>query len=194
MEGQFQKLTEAIEKNNIKYTQKNSEKVEKAYQDLELMAIKNETIGKVREVVAQAKEEKAEKHAPQAFQLAQRHLAETDDFITNNRYATDEMQNRAKAALFCANRALALTDQTKKLEMMSPQETAPWIEDLLSKITTWLSGNDARDMDMEGQVGNIQQSITTLKDDNKQVSDQLASTQKELAESKKHPMMRALTV
>jgi len=184
VEGQFQKLTEAIEKNNIKYTQKNSEKVEKAYQDLELMAIKNETIGKVREVVAQAKEEKAEKHAPQAFQLAQRHLAETDDFITNNRYATDEMQNRAKAALFYANRALALTDQTKKLEMMSPQETALWIEDLLSKITTWLSGNDARDMDMEGQVGNIQQSITTLKDDNKQVSDQLASTQKELAETK----------
>ncbi len=184
VEAQFQKLTEAIEKNNIKYTQKNAQKVEKAYQDLELLAIKNETIGKVREIVAQGQEDKAEKYAPQAFELAQRHLAETDDFITNNRYATDEMQNRAKEALFYANRARFLTDQSKKLETMAPQETALWIEDLMSKITTWLSGNDARDMDMQGQVGNIQQSITALKDDYKQVSDQLASTQKELAETK----------
>jgi OmpA-OmpF porin, OOP family len=183
VEEQFQKLTEAIEKNNIKYTQKNSEKVEKAYKDLELRAIKNETIGKVRAVVAQAQEEKAEKYSPQAFALAQRHLAETDDFITKNRYATDDMQNKAKTALFYANRARVLTAQSKKLEIMAPQETALWIEDLLSKITTWLSGNDARDLEMEGQVGNILQSITALKDENKQVSDQLFATQKKLAQT-----------
>ena len=180
-ENQFKKLTEAIEKNNIKYTQENALKVEKTYRDLELLAIKNETLGKVREVVAKAQENKAEKYAPKALRLAQSSLAETDAFITENRYAIDPMQHKAKAALFLANRAQVLTDQSKKLEMTTPEETSLWMEDVLSKITTWLSANDTRDQGMEDQMENILQTITALKDDNHRVSEQLASTQKELS-------------
>ena len=39
VEGEFLKLTEAIEKNNIKYTKKNAPKVNEAFLDLELMAM-----------------------------------------------------------------------------------------------------------------------------------------------------------
>jgi outer membrane protein OmpA-like peptidoglycan-associated protein len=184
VEDQFLKLTKAIEKNNIKYTQKNASTVEQAYQDLELLAIKNEAIGKARELVTQAEEDKAEKYAPQALELAQRRLSEADDFVTKDRYATDEIQNKAQAALFSANRVRVLTDQSKKFEMMTPENTSLWVEDVLSKITTWLSAKDARDQDLESQLGNIQQSITTLKDDNKRVSDQLTSMQNKLAETK----------
>lgn len=184
IENQFLKLTKAIEKNNIKYTQKNASKVEQAYQDLELLAIKNEAIGNAREIVAQAEENKAEKYAPQALELAQRRLSEADDFITKDRYATDDIENKAQAALFSAKRVGVLTDQSKKFEMMTPEYASLWVEDVLSKITTWLSAKDARDQDLESQLGNIQESITTLKDDNKQSSDQLASMQKELAVTK----------
>jgi len=183
-EDQFLKLTEAIEKNNIKYTQKNAPGVTQAYRDLELLAIKNETIGQVREAIAQAEENKADKYAPQAIELARNRLAETDEFITQNRYAQDDMQKQAKTALFAAERARVLADQSKKLEMMQPQETALWIEDFLSKITTWLSAKDARDQDIESQLGNILQSITALKEENRQASKQLESAQMELAETK----------
>ena len=100
MEGQFLKLTEAIEKNNINYTKNNASKVDESYRNLELLAIKNETIGKVREVVAQTEKDGGKKYAPQSFESAQSRLAETDAFITENRYAADEMQKRAQENLF----------------------------------------------------------------------------------------------
>ncbi len=184
VEGQFYRLTEAIEKNNINYTKKNASKVDEAYRNLELMAIKNETLGKAREVVGQAEKDGAEKYAPQALALARGHLGESDEFITKNRYAAEEMQKRAKEDLFLANRARVLTDQSKKLEKMKPEETSLWLEDVLSKITTRLSAQDARDHSMDDQAGNILRSITALQDDNKRISAQLASTQKELAETK----------
>ncbi len=184
VEDQFLKLTKAIEKNNIKYTQKNALNVEQAYKDLELLAIKNNAIGNAREIVTLSEKDKAEKYAPQALELAQRRLSEADDFITKDRYATDEIKNKAQAAMFSANRVRVLTDQSKKFEMMTPEDTSLWVEDVLSKITTWLSAKDSRDQDLESQLGNIQQSITTLKDDNKNISDQLTSTHKELAETR----------
>ncbi len=60
VEGQFLKLTEAIEKNNINYTKKNAAKVDEAYRSLELMAIKNETIGEAIKVLSQAEKNDAE--------------------------------------------------------------------------------------------------------------------------------------
>jgi OmpA-OmpF porin, OOP family len=184
VEGQFSKLTEAIEDNNINYTKNNAQKVDEAYRNLELLAIKKETIGKVREVVGQAEKEGAKKYAPQSFELAQSRLGETDEFITKNRYAVAEMQKRAKEDLFLANRARVLTAQSKKLETMKGEETALLMEAALSKITTRLAARDARDQDMSGQVENILESIGTLQDDKKQVSGQLVSTQKEFAELK----------
>ena len=77
-----------------------------------------------------------------------------------------------------------MTDQSKKLEKMEPEETALWMEDMLSQITTRLSAGDLRDQNMGDQVGNILQTITVLQDDNSRISGQLASTQKELAETK----------
>ena len=112
VEEQFLKLTGAIEKNNINYTKNNAVKVDEAYRNLELMAIKNETIGEVRLVLAQAEKNGAKKYAPQAVELARQRLIETDEFITKNRYSKDEMKARAVEDLFYANRARVLTDQS----------------------------------------------------------------------------------
>ena len=184
VEGQFLKLTAAIEKNNINYTKNNAAKVDEAYRSLELMAIKNETIGQVREVVAQAEKNGAQKYAPKAFELARQRLIETDEFITKNRYAKDEMKNRAVEDLFYANRALALTDQSMALEKMKPEEKVLWTEGFLSKITKQLAARDSRDKTMSDQVENILQSIGTLQNENKQTAQKLTSTQRELTETK----------
>jgi len=184
VEEQFLKLTGAIEKNNINYTKKNAPKVNDAFLDLELMAIKNETIGEVREVVQQVEKNDAKKYAPQAFELAQRHLNETDAFITDNRYAADEMQKRAAEAMFYANRARVMTDQDKKLEEMTPEETYLWTEDMVKKITAQLLARDSRDLEMDAQVTNILDSIGTLQDNNKQINAQLLATQNELVETR----------
>ena len=184
VERQFLKLTEAIEKNNINYTKKNAPEVSDAFLNLELLAIKNDTIGEVRKVVKQVEENGGKKHAPQTLEMAQSHLNETDAFITENRYATDEMQKRAKEALFFANRAHVITDQDKKLEKMTSEETSLWMEGIVAKVTSQLLAKDSRDQDMDTQVVNIMDSIGALQDNNKQIKQQLVSTQNELTETK----------
>ena len=116
--------------------------------------------------------------------MAQRHLNDTDAFITANRYATDEMQKKAAEAMFYANRTQVLTDQSKKLEKMTSEETSLWMEDNIRKITSKLQARDSRDLDMNAQMVNILDSIGILQDNHTQVTKELASTQNELAETK----------
>ena len=185
VEGQFSKLVKAIERNNITYAKQNASKVSEAFLDLELLAIKHNTIGEARTVVEQVEESEGKKYAPRAFDIAQQHLNETDAFITANRYATDEMQKKAREALFFANRARVMTDLNKRLEEATPEETSLWIEDMVKKITSQLLARDSRDLDMNIQVENIVDSIEALQNNNKQITRQLISTQNELDETKR---------
>jgi OOP family OmpA-OmpF porin len=183
VEGQFLKLTGAIEKNNINYTKKNAAKVDEAYRSLELMAIKNETIGEARKVLSKAEKNDAEKYAPKSFNFAHRTLSQTDEFITNNRYDKDNMQAKARESLFYANRAFVLTSQSKALDRLNPEEKLLWTEDFINKITTQLVARDSRDKHINDQVENILLSIGGLQNNNKQISKKLVFTQQELAET-----------
>ena len=124
VEKQFLDLTRAIEDNNIRYTQKNAPNVSEAYLALELSAIKADSIGKVRPLLAQAKDEKAEKYVPQSFSMAQKSVDDTDKFITGNRYAKEAIDQKVKESMFLAQRALTLNNQSKTLEKMNPEEIA----------------------------------------------------------------------
>jgi OOP family OmpA-OmpF porin len=182
-EEQFLKLTEAIEKNNINYTRKNAVKVDEAYRSLELAAIKNETIGEARKVLAQAEKNDAKKYAPRSFNIAQKHLSDTDEFITNNRYDKDTMEVKAKESLFFSSRAFVLTKQSKALDELNPEDKVLWTEGFLSKITTQLAARDSRDLHMEDQTRNILLSIDALQNEHEQTSRKLVFTQQELAET-----------
>ncbi|MCG6908528.1 MAG: OmpA family protein [Deltaproteobacteria bacterium] len=184
VEERFLKLTAAVEKNRTHYTEKNAPKVSEAFRDLELIAIKNKTIGEVGDAIQQAEESGAKKYAPQALETAQRHFNETNEFITANRYATDEMQKKAAEAMFFTKRALVLSDLNKRLEKMTPEETSLWMEGIVKKITARLSARDSRDMDMDSQVTNILDSITSLQENNRLIAQKLLSTQNELEETK----------
>ena len=158
--------------------------VNEAFLDLELLAIKHETIGDVRTMVEAVEKNGGKKYAPQALEDAYRHLNETDAFITENRYAADEMRNKADEAMFFANRARVMTEQNKKLEKMTPEETSLWVEGIVGKVTSKLMARDSRDQDTDTQVENVLDSIGALQDNNKKVTQQLASTQNELAQTK----------
>ena len=184
VEEQFLKLTAAVEKNRTNYTEKNAPKVSEAFRDLELIAIKNKTIGEVGNVIQQAEKSGAKKYAPQALEKAQRHFNETDEFIAANRYESVEMQKRADKAMFYAKRALVLTDLNKQLENMTSADTSLWVEGIVEKITSSLLARDSRDLDMDSQVTNILDSIATLQENNQLISQKLVSTRDELEETK----------
>jgi len=173
VEDRFLILTQAIEKNDIRYSQKKAPEIEKAYQKIELRAIKIETIGEVKTILNKAEEDDITQYAPESFALAKKLLNETDAFISENRYAKEKMYKMAQNNLFMAKRALAIADQCKAIESMPPEEIAFYIEDTLGLITTRLGATDMRDQKFYTQVDNIEGSIQSLQDDNQFMADQL---------------------
>jgi len=103
-ETSFLELTEAIEKNDLNFARQNQPKVNQLFRLLELRAIKIQTIGEVRRLINKADKQGAREIAPRSFAVAEKKLAETDAFITQNPYKKEKMQELATEALFWARR------------------------------------------------------------------------------------------
>ncbi len=165
VEEQFLGLTKAIEEDNIRSAQRNEERVGKAFQELELRAIKVQTIGKVRQLIAQAEEEGVKKLAPESLALAQAKLKAADAFITENPYEREKMSDMAQDALFNAQRALEIAKQSQKIRGMDSEQIAVWLEDILHRTTGALNAPDMRNESFDIQVENILGSIKALQQD-----------------------------
>ena len=111
VEDGFLTLTKAIEENNLWLAQRDRGSVSKAFRALELRAIKDQTIGEVRKLLAQAENDGARKYAPYSLSMAQQKLKNTDAFITQNPYEKAKMQEMANDALFYAQRLVQMNKQ-----------------------------------------------------------------------------------
>ena len=80
VENDFLNLTRAIERDNLSYAQNNRGKVIERYRELEVRAIKEETIGEVRGLIARAEAADASKIAPRSYGQAVDQLNATDAF------------------------------------------------------------------------------------------------------------------
>jgi len=180
VEEEFLELTRAIEKNDLKYAQKHKKKVAEAFRQLEMRAIKIETIGEVRRLMKAAKDRGIDKIAPESFAVAQKKLTETDVFITENPYQKEMMLQKAGEALFMARRLFQIAGQSEKFNTMDPEQTTLWVEQILHDITEKLYATDMRDQSYEIQVENILGSVLALQDDRRFMFDQVKALQSEI--------------
>lgn len=164
-EEKFLELTRAIEDNNVKWARKNESEVANMFDGLELKAIKKNMLGKVRDLIREAQSKNAEKLAPRMFTLTRKKLAQTDKFITSNRYKKDEILAKAKESLFQAERLHRILDQSIKIRKQSSEQTALWLEDILYEISETIPAADMRNRNFKTQKENIQESIKGLKND-----------------------------
>jgi outer membrane protein OmpA-like peptidoglycan-associated protein len=158
-ERSFFRLTKEIENNNLDYALRNKEKVKNAFRDLEIAAIKRNVLGEVRVTLNEADRLGAKKYAPKAYADAVRNLNVTDAFITENPYEVEEMTRQAQEALFYARRAVELTRQSQKIQAMTSEQIALWIEDILYQTEEQLNAPDMRDQTFDVQLQNITGSI-----------------------------------
>lgn len=161
---QFLELTKAIEKNNLRWAQKNKVKVIRAFDELELRAIKD-ILGQARKLINQAKKRGARKIAPKTFTFVQQNLSDVDAFISEHRYEKEEIDEQAGEALFQARRLLQMMRQSEKIRRMQPEQITLWFEGMLHELTNMLSAPDIRDEDFETQVEDILGSVTALQED-----------------------------
>ena len=182
VEKRFLNLTKAIENDRIGYAKKKAPDVSDDYLALELKAIKTATIKTVQPVIDLAEKEKAKKYVPQSLSLAQKYYEDTDAFITQHRYAKEEIDKKVKDSMFAAQRAVVLNNQSKKIEKMKPEEIALWMEDNLHQITVQLSAVDMRNQTENIQLDNIAGSIRSLQKENRSLNEQLGAQQNEFQE------------
>lgn len=170
IEDVFVSLTRSIEDGDVARAKNNDTKVALAYSDLELRAIKENILGEVRSLLAKAETSQAAKIAPVTLAEVKKALADADLFITEQRYQHEQMQQKAVAALFQAKRLEQIMIQASKIETMSSEATALWVENLLHQTTELLHAPDMRDQEAAVQLQNVHASISALQKDSQYLS------------------------
>ncbi|MDT8284568.1 MAG: hypothetical protein RQ767_03510, partial [Thermovirgaceae bacterium] len=173
VESQFLELTEAIEDNNVEWAQRKKGNVIEEFRRLELQAIKVNTIGKVQELIERAEREGAEKQVPQVLQSSRLTYRQAEAFIAEHRYEKEEMQAKAKEALFQAERLNQLNRQSRQLQAMDSEKRTLWAENILQGITRQLEAPDLGNESFDTQYENIIASIAALKQDHQFMVDKV---------------------
>lgn len=180
VEEEFLDLMEAIEKDKIKRARKNAVEVSERYLDLELRAIKEQTLGEAHKLIEQAEEEGSKKLTPKTYVAAQDKLKEVDDFITKNRYQKLKIHDMASEALLQAGRLLQVTRQSKTIKTMQPESITLWVEGILYETASKLATVDMRDQPLTTQVENILGTIEALQQDHRFLLQKVKSQQVEI--------------
>ena len=184
VENDFLDLTRAIERDNLSYAQKNRGKVTERYRELEVRAIKEETIGEVRALIARAEAADARKIAPLSHGQAVEQLNAADAFISANPYAKEEMHAMGKEALFQANRLVVITEQSNRIKTMQPEAIVLLMEKHLHTISAALGAQDMRNQEYPTQLYNIVGSVNSLKSDRTFVSEKNQDLQADMEQLK----------
>jgi outer membrane protein OmpA-like peptidoglycan-associated protein len=161
-ETRFLELTSDIEKENLDAARRRQPAVAAEFADLELRAIKVQTIGEVRRLIEMAEEKKYPAIAPRSYAEARQKLVEADLFITENRYQKERMQAMANEALFAARRLHGVAEQSLAVQDMDPEQVTLSTEEMLHRISRKLGTPDMRDNAFERQLENIIASIDAM--------------------------------
>lgn len=179
-EESFLELTKAIEGNDLDRARRNQGKVVRAFDRIELRAIKEQILGEARTLIEQAEREGAARLAPGTLEAARKKLAEADALISEHRHRKEMTHGKAAEAIFHARRLLQVTRQSAKVKAMPPEQTTLWMEGVLHEITGKLSAADMRSEPFALQVQNILATIDGLQKDQQFLAGLVKGQQAEL--------------
>lgn len=174
-EERFLRLTRAIEENDLDSAQKDKAKVFDAFDQLELRAIKKHNLGEAHRLLDQAIANRASKQTPLALEEAQQKLDEADAFVTDRRYQREEIRQKAAEALFYTRRLEQVMLQSKRLQNLTAEQTALYIEGLLHQTAEQLNLPDQRNRVFEGQLEGILTSIASSQQQRQDQHDEIAA-------------------
>lgn len=172
VEKQYLSLTKAIEEDNLSYAQKHAGRVQTAFRELEIMAIKNNALGNARTVIAGAEKTKVHKIAPTAYNDALQALKAADVFIEQNPYAAEAISEKAAHAEFMMRRMLIISEGAKKFEKMTPEASALYVETLLASLGKALKTADLRDMEVGDQLSTLTRGLETMERKNQSLENE----------------------
>lgn len=185
VEESFLDLTKAIENNDLDWARRHQGRVVNAFDQLELRAIKEKTLGEARDLIDNAERKGAKKLAPGTLTVAKRKLAEADAFISGQRYQKEKLQQVASDVVFHARRLVQITQESEKVKTMQPEQITLWVEGILGRVTEKLAAPDMRNENFTVQEENILGSIDGLQKDQKFLAEKVKIQQAEIETRKK---------
>lgn len=185
VEHDYLKLSRAIENDNMRYAQNNTANVQAAYREVEIMAIKHNALKDVRQMMRDAKKDKAHKRVPIAYQSAEEALAAADDFIGKNPYAEEAIRQKAATAAFEARRVISLYSSRNAFDAMKPEEAALYLESMLVRLSKPMGQPDLRDQSVDDQVNTLIGLASRLNRDHESLQSQSRDDQTRIADLEK---------
>ncbi|MBN2364679.1 MAG: OmpA family protein [Calditrichaeota bacterium] len=180
-EKKFLEASGRLEDGDLNGARNRTLKVEEAYRQAELRAIKESIIGNVRDLLNQAEEQNVKDNAPITLNLAKTLYDEVLVILNSNRYAKSNARETATEAAYQAKHAMYLASIIKKLK----NDDKNW-EKLIRDFEDRMD-NIAAELGFKGNYANgftetekdIIIAIQTLKEENKTLKEDLAQLQDE---------------
>lgn len=170
-----------VEGGDIDDARDSGSEAEKFYRQAELKSIKDNILGEARRLVNQAREQECEEISPNTFNYALNLLNETEDLLTNNRYAKEEAIEKAEE---CEYQALHTMFLTKNINVLKDDDRN-WekvmleFEDVLTGFSAQLNEAPRYENGINDAVTMIQTRITDLLNDNDQMRAEIAKLQED---------------
>lgn len=181
IEKQYLKLMDAIENNNIGYARDNAQKVQQGFRAVEIMAIKHNALDPVRRLMAQARQQGIDDVTPQAYSQAKDRLTAAEQFIEQNPYAKQAIDDQAAQAMFMAQRMMAVANSCKRFQAMSPEQSALFAEEQIGILSRALQTEDVRNLELADQISALAKAAQQLLSANQASADLNRSYQAQIA-------------
>lgn len=163
VEDDFVQLTRAVENDEFRYARNHQQRVSQRYRALELQAIALSAVGNVRELLKAARDAKVQEAAPNTFLQAREALDQAEAYIAENRYDRAGIAHKAERARFLVRRCMVIAQTARRIEGMTPEAIALWLETYMFQITSRLQTQDRRDASFEEQQGAILAAVDALR-------------------------------
>jgi outer membrane protein OmpA-like peptidoglycan-associated protein len=180
LEGDFKKLTKAVESDNAGYVRNKKKLVNTQYRALELRAIKDAELVDVRRLISTAETLDMDDSAPKSYLIAKKKAAEADAAITKDRYDKAAIDAAVGAAEFFGRRLHHISAVSQKLDKMEPEDIALWMEKFLTQTNTHLKQEDRRNLAFKKQQEGILGAINLLQRNKSSVLKQLQAKNLEI--------------
>lgn len=115
-EAKFAEAGRKLEEGDVNDARKRGGEAEALYRDAELSAIKTSFFDETRKLLAQADEQRVDKHAPMTLARSRSLLTEAEQALNDNRYDTDRPRSLAMEARYEATHALHVAKLVRMTE------------------------------------------------------------------------------
>jgi OOP family OmpA-OmpF porin len=180
-EKQFLEASGRLEDGDLNGARNRSMKVEQAYRQAELKAIKENIVGNVRDLLKKADEQNVKAYAPITLNQAQTLYDEVLVILNSNRYAKSNARETAEEAAYQVKHAMYLADVIKKIR----KDDKNWeklmrdFEERMDSIAEELGFKGRYDNGYAETEKDIIVAIQTMKEENKTLKEDLNAAQSE---------------